>query len=93
MFLMQVMAFLLKVKRAKFVLDKARRWMWKVLFLQYFSNTTKMRASNVYLNFVNYLSLLIKHRIIYHVCSKLMSPFRATYFIFSDLCVACILPI
>ncbi|KAG9440720.1 hypothetical protein H6P81_020885 [Aristolochia fimbriata] len=25
----QVMAFLLKVKRAKFVLDKARRWMWK----------------------------------------------------------------
>lgn len=27
----QVMSFLLKVKRAKFVLDKARRWMWKVL--------------------------------------------------------------
>ncbi|KHG22372.1 Gamma-tubulin complex component 5 [Gossypium arboreum] len=26
----QVMAFLLKVKRAKFALDKARRWMWKV---------------------------------------------------------------
>ncbi|KAF6143521.1 hypothetical protein GIB67_029690 [Kingdonia uniflora] len=26
----QVMGFLLKVKRAKFVLDKARRWMWKV---------------------------------------------------------------
>ncbi|XP_011083798.1 uncharacterized protein LOC105166222 isoform X2 [Sesamum indicum] len=25
----QVMSFLLKVKRAKFVLDKARRWMWK----------------------------------------------------------------
>ncbi|RVW50494.1 Gamma-tubulin complex component 5 [Vitis vinifera] len=25
----QVMGFLLKVKRAKFVLDKARRWMWK----------------------------------------------------------------
>ncbi|MBA0696845.1 hypothetical protein Goari_003368, partial [Gossypium aridum] len=25
----QVMAFLLKVKRAKFALDKARRWMWK----------------------------------------------------------------
>lgn len=25
----QVMRFLLKVKRAKFVLDKARRWMWK----------------------------------------------------------------
>lgn len=25
----QVMCFLLKVKRAKFVLDKARRWMWK----------------------------------------------------------------
>uniref|UniRef100_A0A7N0V8N9 Gamma-tubulin complex component n=1 Tax=Kalanchoe fedtschenkoi TaxID=63787 RepID=A0A7N0V8N9_KALFE len=25
----QVMNFLLKVKRAKFVLDKARRWMWK----------------------------------------------------------------
>ncbi|CAA3024801.1 gamma-tubulin complex component 5 isoform X2 [Olea europaea subsp. europaea] len=25
----QVMIFLLKVKRAKFVLDKARRWMWK----------------------------------------------------------------
>lgn len=25
----QVMAFLLKVKRAKFVLDNARRWMWK----------------------------------------------------------------
>lgn len=25
----QVMTFLLKVKRAKFVLDKARRWMWK----------------------------------------------------------------
>lgn len=29
---MQVMGFLLKVKRAKFVLDKARRWMWKVSF-------------------------------------------------------------
>ncbi|KAF7120842.1 hypothetical protein RHSIM_Rhsim13G0049200 [Rhododendron simsii] len=26
----QVMSFLLKVKRAKFVLDKTRRWMWKV---------------------------------------------------------------
>ncbi|KAG0479215.1 hypothetical protein HPP92_010073, partial [Vanilla planifolia] len=26
----QVMCFLLKVKRAKFLLDKARRWMWKV---------------------------------------------------------------
>ncbi|KAI7729803.1 hypothetical protein M8C21_033809 [Ambrosia artemisiifolia] len=26
----QVMNFLLRVKRAKFVLDKARRWMWKV---------------------------------------------------------------
>jgi hypothetical protein len=26
----QVMGFLLKVKRAKYVLDKARRWMWKV---------------------------------------------------------------
>ncbi|KAL8477554.1 hypothetical protein ACS0TY_029737 [Phlomoides rotata] len=25
----QVMSFLLKVKRAKFVLDKARKWMWK----------------------------------------------------------------
>ncbi|GMP45185.1 hypothetical protein CsSME_00013788 [Camellia sinensis var. sinensis] len=25
----QVMSFLLKVKRAKFVLDKTRRWMWK----------------------------------------------------------------
>jgi gamma-tubulin complex component 5 len=25
----QVMGFLLKVKRAKYVLDKARRWMWK----------------------------------------------------------------
>ena len=25
------MGFLLKVKRAKYVLDKARRWMWKVL--------------------------------------------------------------
>ncbi|KAL6995576.1 hypothetical protein U1Q18_005711 [Sarracenia purpurea var. burkii] len=25
----QVMSFLLRVKRAKFVLDKARRWMWK----------------------------------------------------------------
>ncbi|PIN11236.1 hypothetical protein CDL12_16162 [Handroanthus impetiginosus] len=25
----QVMSFLLKVRRAKFVLDKARRWMWK----------------------------------------------------------------
>lgn len=24
------MNFLLKVKRAKFVLDKARKWMWKV---------------------------------------------------------------
>lgn len=24
------MGFLLKVKRAKYVLDKARRWMWKV---------------------------------------------------------------
>ncbi|KAJ0442799.1 putative gamma-tubulin complex component protein [Helianthus annuus] len=24
------MNFLLRVKRAKFVLDKARRWMWKV---------------------------------------------------------------
>ena len=30
--LVQVMGFLLKVKRAKFALDKARRWMWKVLF-------------------------------------------------------------
>jgi len=30
------MGFLLKVKRAKFALDKARRWMWKVLFLSLF---------------------------------------------------------
>jgi gamma-tubulin complex component 5 len=28
----QVMGFLLKVKRAKFVLDETRKWMWKVLF-------------------------------------------------------------
>ncbi|GJY78264.1 leucine-rich repeat domain, L domain-like protein [Tanacetum coccineum] len=27
----QVMNFLLRVKRAKFVLDEARRWVWKVL--------------------------------------------------------------
>jgi len=27
----QVMGFLLKVKRAKFVLDETRKWMWKVL--------------------------------------------------------------
>eukprot|EP01018_Ginkgo_biloba_P002537 Gb_02392 [translate_table: standard] len=35
----QVMGFLLKVKRAKFVLDKARRWMWKVhtCLLSFFS--------------------------------------------------------
>ena len=26
----QVMGFLLKVKRAKFVLDETRKWMWKV---------------------------------------------------------------
>ncbi|GMP44141.1 hypothetical protein CsSME_00013206 [Camellia sinensis var. sinensis] len=32
----QVMSFLLKVKRAKFVLDKTRRWMWKVLFFSFF---------------------------------------------------------
>jgi gamma-tubulin complex component 5 len=30
----QVMGFLLKVKRAKFVLDETRKWMWKVLFHQ-----------------------------------------------------------
>lgn len=34
--LVQVMGFLLKVKRAKFALDKARRWMWKVLVLSLF---------------------------------------------------------
>lgn len=30
LYIVQVMIFLLKVKRAKYVLDKARRWMWKV---------------------------------------------------------------
>lgn len=30
----QVMGFLLKVKRAKFVLDETRKWMWKVSWHQ-----------------------------------------------------------
>lgn len=62
LYFLQVMSFLLKVKRAKFVLDKARKWMWKVLLArisEYFvsdgiqtciSETISANRFNLYVN-------------------------------------------
>ena len=46
------MGFLLKVKRAKFLLDKARRWMWKVWFCFFIFFTHWFGHINIILFFI-----------------------------------------
>ncbi|CDP22210.1 unnamed protein product, partial [Coffea canephora] len=61
----QVMIFLLKVKRAKFVLDKARRWMWKDRST---ATTTRKRhwlLEQKLLHFVNAFHQYVMDRVMY----------------------------
>lgn len=70
-YIFQVMRFLLKVKRAKFVLDKVRRWMWKVLpqIIPHFSlvehvllqlNLSQNKLNNLVLHFTKLWTFTVR---------------------------------
>ncbi|KAK3425469.1 gamma-tubulin complex component 5 [Eucalyptus grandis] len=61
----QVMGFLLKVKRAKFVLDKARRWMWKGKGIATYSRKHHWLVEQKLLHFVDAFHQYVMDRV-YH---------------------------
>lgn len=61
----QVMGFLLKVKRAKFVLDKARRWMWKGKGIATYSHKHHWLVEQKLLHFVDAFHQYVMDRV-YH---------------------------
>ncbi|XP_057863216.2 uncharacterized protein LOC131071418 [Cryptomeria japonica] len=61
----QVMAFLLKVKRAKFVLDKTRTWMWKSGSNDTHSNKQHLLLQQKLLHFVNTFHQYVMDRVLY----------------------------
>ncbi|KAI6688966.1 hypothetical protein NL676_025794 [Syzygium grande] len=61
----QVMGFLLKVKRAKFVLDKARRWMWKGKRIAAYSRKRHWLVEQKLLHFVDAFHQYVMDRV-YH---------------------------
>lgn len=61
----QVMAFLIKVKRAKFVLDKARRWMWKEGGSDVPNHKRHMLLQQKLMHFVNTFHQYVMDRVLY----------------------------
>ncbi|KAH9301392.1 hypothetical protein KI387_012975, partial [Taxus chinensis] len=61
----QVMAFLLKVKRAKFVLDKTRTWMWKSGSNNMHNNKHHLLLQQKLLHFVNTFHQYVMDQVLY----------------------------
>ncbi|XP_031495404.1 uncharacterized protein LOC116260984 isoform X2 [Nymphaea colorata] len=67
----QVLAFLLKVKRAKFVLDKTRRWMWKDRSSSNVSHKHQLLPQQKLLHFVDAFHQYVMDRVLHNAWLEL----------------------
>ncbi|CAN6482311.1 unnamed protein product [Victoria cruziana] len=66
-----VLAFLLKVKRAKFVLDKTRRWMWKDRSSSHVSHKHHLLPQQKLLHFVDAFHQYVMDRVLHNAWLEL----------------------